>query len=125
MEAIRDGIAQSIKMSTLSYNHPTWWLQKAYPGKYFHMECMGDALVEKLDEVQAVYDGGVVHLEAGHGQMFGMASSASSTARSRSWTACPRSPNSVSPCILRTSGTSTSTPTASKHLPPRRIEKDC
>ena len=73
VEAIRDGIAQSIKMSTLSYNHPTWWLQKAYPGKYFHMECMGDALVEKLDEVQAVYDGGVVHLEAGHGQMFGMA----------------------------------------------------
>ncbi|GAB40140.1 MULTISPECIES: FAD-binding oxidoreductase [Gordonia] len=72
VEAVREGIAQTVKLSTLSYNHPTWWLQKAQPDKYFHMECRGDALVERLDEVEAVYDGGMVHLEMGHEMMFGM-----------------------------------------------------
>ncbi|WP_054686668.1 FAD-binding oxidoreductase [Microbacterium sp. No. 7] len=72
IEAVRDGIDQSLKLSTLSYNHPTWWLQKAHPGVYFHLECSGEALVTRLDEVQAVYPGGIVHLEAGHGTMFGM-----------------------------------------------------
>lgn len=72
VEAVRKGVNESIKVSTLSYNHPTHWLQKAEPDTWFHMECQGDALVERLDEVEAVYPGGTLHLEAGHGRMFGM-----------------------------------------------------
>lgn len=72
VEAIREGIVQTVKLSTLSYNHPTWWLQKAHPDTYFHMECAGDALVTALDEVERVYPGGMVHLEMGHQMMFGM-----------------------------------------------------
>jgi FAD/FMN-containing dehydrogenase len=72
VEAVREGIAETVKLSTLSYNHPTWWLQKAQPHTWFHMECRGDALVTRLDEVEAVYEGGMLHLEAGHEMMFGM-----------------------------------------------------
>jgi FAD/FMN-containing dehydrogenase len=72
IEAVREGTAETIKLSTLSYNHPTWWLQKAQPNKWFHMECRGDALVTRLDEVEHVYEGGTLHLEVGHQMMFGM-----------------------------------------------------
>ncbi|MQY18389.1 FAD-binding oxidoreductase [Nocardia macrotermitis] len=72
VEAVRSGLAQTVRMSAISYNHPTWWLQKAVPDTYFHMECQGDALVERLSEVEAVYEGGMLHLEAGHGTMAGM-----------------------------------------------------
>lgn len=72
LEAVRHGINQSVKLSTISYNHPTWWLQKKYPGQWFHMECQGDAVVDRLAEVEAVYPGGLFHLEIGNGMMFGM-----------------------------------------------------
>ncbi|WP_280263658.1 FAD-binding oxidoreductase [Nocardia wallacei] len=72
IEAIRSGLADTVRLSTLSYNHPTWWLQKAVPGTYFHMECQGDALVTRLREVEEVYAGGMLHLEVGHRTMFGM-----------------------------------------------------
>ncbi|MDL9948654.1 FAD-binding oxidoreductase [Gordonia sp. ABSL11-1] len=72
IEAVREGIAETVKLSTLSYNHPTWWLQKAQPDKWFHMEVRGDALVTRLDEVESVYEGGMLHLEVGHEMMFGM-----------------------------------------------------
>ncbi|MDV7101193.1 FAD-binding oxidoreductase [Gordonia amicalis] len=72
VEAVREGIAETIKLSTLSYNHPTWWLQKAQPDRWFHMEVRGDALVTRLEEVEKVYEGGMLHLEVGHGMMFGM-----------------------------------------------------
>lgn len=72
VEAIRDGLAETVKLSTLSYNHPTWWLQKAQPDTWFHMEVRGDALVTRLDEVERVYEGGMLHLEVGHQMMFGM-----------------------------------------------------
>ena len=72
IEAVRTGLAQTMRLSTLSYNHPTWWLQKAVPDTYFHMECQGEALVTRLREVEAVYPGGMLHLETGHGTMFGM-----------------------------------------------------
>ncbi len=72
IEAVRTGLAQTMRLSTLSYNHPTWWLQKAVPDTYFHMECQGEALVTRLREVEAVYPGGMLHLEAGYGTMFGM-----------------------------------------------------
>lgn len=72
IEAVREGIAETVKLSTLSYNHPTWWLQKAQPDRWFHMEVRGDALVTRLDEVERVYEGGMLHLEVGHEMMFGM-----------------------------------------------------
>jgi FAD/FMN-containing dehydrogenase len=72
IEAVREGIAETVKLSTLSYNHPTWWLQKAQPDKWFHMEVRGNALVTRLDEVERVYEGGMLHLEVGHEMMFGM-----------------------------------------------------
>ncbi|WP_330257283.1 FAD-binding oxidoreductase [Nocardia sp. NBC_00565] len=72
IEAVREGLAQTMRLSTLSYNHPTWWLQKAVPDTYFHMECQGDALVTRLREVEDVYDGGMLHLEVGYQTMFGM-----------------------------------------------------
>lgn len=71
VEAVRDGLQNTMRVSTLSYNHPTWWLQRAHPGKYFHMEVRGDALVDRLAEVEDVYDGGVLHLEIGHNTMVG------------------------------------------------------
>jgi FAD/FMN-containing dehydrogenase len=72
IEAVREGLAQTMRLSTISYNHPTWWLQKALPDTYFHMECQGDALVTRLREVEEVYEGGMLHLEVGHQMMFGM-----------------------------------------------------
>ena len=72
VEAVREGIAETVKLSTLSYNHPTWWLQKSQPDRWFHMEVRGDALVTRLEEVEKVYEGGMLHLEVGHEMMFGM-----------------------------------------------------
>lgn len=81
MEASRTGINASVKLSTLSYNHPTWWLQKKEPGRWFHMECQGTAVVDRFEEVLDVYsvpDGGGnelranFHLEVGNDMMFGM-----------------------------------------------------
>ncbi|MDG4663726.1 FAD-binding oxidoreductase [Mycobacterium sp. 236(2023)] len=72
VEAVREGIAETVKLSTLSYNHPTWWLQKAQPDTWFHMEVRGNALVTRLEEVEKVYEGGMLHLEVGHEMMFGM-----------------------------------------------------
>ena len=48
----------------LSYNHPIEWLQKTSPGRYFHLEVGGRALVDRIDEVQAVFEGGMLHIEA-------------------------------------------------------------
>lgn len=76
VEDVREGITESVRLSTISYNHPTWWLQKKYPGRWFHMECQGNAVVERLEEVEAVYSttsgGGLFHLEVGNNMMFGM-----------------------------------------------------
>ena len=72
VEDLRDGPQASLKLSVLSYNHPIEWLQKADPGTYFHLEVGGDALVDRLDEVQAAIPGGLLHLEAGHTVPIGM-----------------------------------------------------
>jgi FAD/FMN-containing dehydrogenase len=81
MEASRTGVTASVKLSTLSYNHPTWWLQKKEPGRWFHMECQGTAVVDRFEEVLDVYsvtgDDGTAqranfHLEVGNDMMFGM-----------------------------------------------------
>ena len=72
VEDIREGAAASVKLSMISYNHPIEWLQKAYPGTYFHVEVSGDALVDRIDEVHAVYDGGMLHIEAQRERPIGM-----------------------------------------------------
>ena len=72
MEDVREGPNVSAAISVLSYNHPIEWLQKSEPGVYFHVEVSGDALVDRIDEVHAVYPGGQLHIEAGHTVPIGM-----------------------------------------------------
>ena len=56
----------------LSYNHPIEWFQRSTDVPTFHLEVSGDALVERIDEVQAVYPNGLLHIEAGHSVPIGM-----------------------------------------------------
>jgi len=72
IEDERDGPQVQLRISMLSYNHPIEWLQKSEPGVYFHVEVGGDALVERLPEVLAVYPMGMLHLEAAHTVPIGM-----------------------------------------------------
>lgn len=72
VEEVRTGTKASVAISVLSYNHPIEWLQKSEPGVYFHLEVGGHALVERIDEVEAVFAGGKLHIEAGHGAPIGM-----------------------------------------------------
>jgi len=53
------------KLSSMSYNHPVYFLQKAHPDRtWFHMETGGLAHWDRPDDVRAVYDGDVhLHLE--------------------------------------------------------------
>ena len=60
------------KLSLLSYNHPTWHLQKAHPGKYFHLEVGGDALIDRYAEVDRVFPGSQLHIEMGYRRPTGM-----------------------------------------------------
>jgi FAD/FMN-containing dehydrogenase len=72
VEDVREGAQQTVKLSMISYNHPIEWLQKAYPNTYFHVEVSGDALVDRIDEVHAVYPGAMLHIEAQKGRPIGM-----------------------------------------------------
>jgi FAD/FMN-containing dehydrogenase len=64
---IREGARQAVKVSMLSYNHPIYYLKSGNPGtEFFHVEVGGEALIDRLDEVQAVYPGGMLHIEAAH-----------------------------------------------------------
>jgi FAD/FMN-containing dehydrogenase len=72
VEDVREGPQASMKISMMSYNHPIEFLQKAYPDTYFHVEVSGDALVDRIEEVHAVYPGGMLHIESQHGRPIGM-----------------------------------------------------
>ena len=72
VEDVREGAQHTMKVSMVSYNHPIEWLQKAYPGKYLHVEVNGYALVDRIDEVHQVYPGAMLHIEAAHGRPTGM-----------------------------------------------------
>ncbi|MFI7589635.1 FAD-binding oxidoreductase [Spongisporangium articulatum] len=72
VEVVREGARASLQVSRTSYNHPIEYLQHAYPDTYFHVEVSGDALVDRIDEVQAVYPGGMLHIEAQKGRPIGM-----------------------------------------------------
>ncbi len=79
VDDVREGAQATTKVSMLSYNHPIEWLQKAFPGTYFHVEVSGDALVDRIDEVHEVYDGGMLHIEAQKGRPIGMLAGVYST----------------------------------------------
>jgi FAD/FMN-containing dehydrogenase len=72
VDDVREGAQTAMKISMMSYNHPIEYLQKAYPGRYFHVEVSGDALVDRIDEVHAVYPEGMLHIEAQKGRPIGM-----------------------------------------------------
>jgi hypothetical protein len=72
VEAVREGQQVSMRISMLSYNHPIEWLQKSTAIPTFHVEVSGDALIERLAEVEAVYPHGLLHIEAGHTVPIGM-----------------------------------------------------
>jgi FAD/FMN-containing dehydrogenase len=57
--------AETDKLSSMSYNHPVYFLQKAHPERtWFHMETGGTAHWDAPEAVRAVYDGDVhLHLE--------------------------------------------------------------
>ncbi|MCY7412310.1 MAG: FAD-binding oxidoreductase [Salinibacterium sp.] len=79
VDDVREDAQTSMKISMMSYNHPIEWLQKAYPNTYFHVEVSGDALIDRIDEVHAVYDGGMLHIEAQRGRPIGMLAGVYST----------------------------------------------
>jgi FAD/FMN-containing dehydrogenase len=71
-EDLREGPQVQLSLSVLSYNHPIEWLQKSAPGIYFHLEVGGAALIDRIDEVHAVFEGGLLHNEIGHSGPIGM-----------------------------------------------------
>ncbi len=72
IEDVREGAQAIMKMSMISYNHPIEWLQRAHPSTYFHVEVGGDELIDRLEDVTAVYPGSLLHLEAQRGRPVGM-----------------------------------------------------
>ena len=72
IDAVREGPKEILKMSLISYNHPTWWLMRSAPGSYFHLEIFGDGIIDRAEEITASLPGGRLHLELGHSFNFGM-----------------------------------------------------
>jgi FAD/FMN-containing dehydrogenase len=70
---VRDGARHTLKLSSLSYNHPIYWLKRNSPDAvWFHVEVGGEALIDRIDEVLAVYPQGLLHIEAAHHFPIGM-----------------------------------------------------
>jgi FAD/FMN-containing dehydrogenase len=70
---VREGTRHTLKLSSLSYNHPIYWLKRNSPDEvWFHVEVGGEALIDRIDEVLAVYPGGLLHIEAAHHFPIGM-----------------------------------------------------
>jgi FAD/FMN-containing dehydrogenase len=70
---VREGTRHTLKLSSLSYNHPVYWLKRNSPDEvWFHVEVGGDALIDRLDDVLAVYPGALLHIEAAHRFPIGM-----------------------------------------------------
>ena len=72
VEAVREGPQASMRISMQSYNHPIDYYMRAAEEPVFHVEVSGDALVERIDEVEAVYPHGLLHIEAAHTVPIGM-----------------------------------------------------
>ncbi len=72
VEAVRSGPRHTMRLSTISYNHPITWLQRAASEQYFHVEVSGDAIIDRVDELHTVYPGAMLHLEAQKDRPIGM-----------------------------------------------------
>ncbi|MBT2501237.1 FAD-binding oxidoreductase [Curtobacterium sp. ISL-83] len=73
VEDVREGLQQTTKVSMLSYNHPIWWLKRNTPDtEFFHVEVGGEALIDRIAEVEAVYPDAMLHIEAAHVGPIGM-----------------------------------------------------
>lgn len=72
VEDVREGPQASMRISMQSYNHPIDYYQRSTSDTVFHVEVAGDALVERIHEVEAVYSRGLLHIEAGHTVPIGM-----------------------------------------------------
>lgn len=70
--AVREGVQHTMRLSMTSYNHAIEWLQKSEPNTWFHVEVSGDALVDRLDELQQLYGGAWLHIEGQAGRPIGM-----------------------------------------------------
>jgi hypothetical protein len=68
---MRSGPKGAERISSLSFNHSTFHLQKRDPG-YFHLEVGGDPLWRSVDAVRAVFPGTVLHLELMRDRVVGM-----------------------------------------------------
>jgi hypothetical protein len=71
VRAMRSGPKGAERISSLSFNHSTFHLQKRDPG-YFHLEVGGDPLWRSVDAVRAVFPGTVLHLELMRDRVVGM-----------------------------------------------------
>ncbi len=72
VEDVREGERACLRLSTASYNHAIQWLQKSEPGRWFHVEVIGDGLIDRIDELEQVYEGGMLHIEGQQGRPIGM-----------------------------------------------------
>lgn len=69
--AVRTDPNGADRLTSLSYNHSTFHLQRKIPG-YFHLEVGGNVLADDPDRVRAVYPGTLLHLEQFVGRVGGM-----------------------------------------------------
>lgn len=72
VEALREGPQASLKISMLSYNHPIEWYQKSQPHPVFHLEVAGMPLTQQTEAVEAVFPGGLLHVESTRTHPIGM-----------------------------------------------------
>ena len=64
VERVEHSLPAEFQVCMLGFNHATWHLISAEPDRWFHAEAMGTALVERADEVLAVWPGAIQHLDA-------------------------------------------------------------
>jgi hypothetical protein len=64
VDAVVEGYEQTDRLSTMSYNHPVYFLQQSgYP--CFHLEVGGLPLWDSPEAVKAVYPNSLLHLDLG------------------------------------------------------------
>ncbi|WP_445182077.1 FAD-binding oxidoreductase [Pseudonocardia sp. Cha107L01] len=69
--SVRTGLVAADRITSLSYNHSTFHLQKRHP-EYFHLEVAGTPLWDDPDAVRAIYPGTTLHLELMRERPIGM-----------------------------------------------------
>ena len=72
VEDVREGVEATMALSMQSYNHAIEWLQKREPDTWFHVEVSGDGLIDRHEELVAIYPEGMLHIEGQRGRPIGM-----------------------------------------------------